>query len=85
MLTARFNLPGALLALGLAAAPVLAGEPPRLTANDFDCLFEMLHVKAQPWATTPWRTSVTVAREQAAREQKPIFFIVNTGNCLGYV
>jgi hypothetical protein len=85
MVRTRPNLAAALLALGLAAARGFADEPPRPTADDFDRLCKELHVKGQPWATIPWRTSVTAARRQAARERKPIFLVVNTGNCLGRV
>jgi hypothetical protein len=85
MARTRLHLPAALLALSLAAAPAPADEPPPLTADTFNRLREQLHVKGQPWATIPWRTSVTAAREQAARERKPIFLVVNTGNCLGRV
>jgi hypothetical protein len=85
MMTIRLHVPAALLALGLIAAPMLAAEPSRLTDNEFKALFKQLHLKNQPWATVPWRTSVTDARMQAAREHKPIFLVVNTGNCLGWV
>ena len=75
----------ALAGLCLLVTRATAEEPPRLSDADFDGLVRRLHVKNQPWATIPWRTSVTAAREEAARDQKPIFLIVNTGNCLGYV
>lgn len=80
-----FCLTAALLTFGLAVAPAFADEPTPLTVEQFDRLSKLLHVKGQPWATIPWRTSVTAARAQAAREQKPIFLVVNTGNCLGWV
>ncbi len=64
----------------------VAAEPgPAITAGQFERLAKELHVKNQPWATAPWKRSVTEAREQAAREKKPIFLVVNTGNCLGWV
>jgi hypothetical protein len=47
-------------------------------------LCQQLHVKRQPWASIPWQTSLTAARQKAARERKPIFFNVNTGNALGF-
>jgi hypothetical protein len=74
----------ALLVLCLALPHVVAGEPVRLSAGEFDRLVEQLHVKNQPWASIPWQTNVTEARRLAASQQKPIFLVVNTGNCLGY-
>jgi hypothetical protein len=86
-----------LLALALATpALALAGDakpgkqrraaaPPALTETEFRSLFERLHVKNQPWAAAPWQVSVTAARQKAAREGKPVFLVVNTGNCLGFV
>jgi hypothetical protein len=47
-------------------------------------LCQELDVKKQPWASIPWRVSVTAARQLAAKERKPIFLVVNTGNCLGW-
>ena len=38
----------------------------------------------QPWATIGWKVSVTEARQLAAKENKPVFLVVNTGNCLGW-
>jgi len=32
-----------------------------------------------------WKVSVTEARRVAAETKKPIFLVVNTGNCLGFV
>lgn len=61
----------------------LADEPQRSDA-EFDRLCQQLHVKRQPWASIPWQTSLTAARQKAARERKPIFFNVNTGNALGF-
>jgi hypothetical protein len=72
----------ALFALTFAES-ALADEP-RLTDPEFARLVKQLHVKNQPWASIHWQTSVTEARRQAAREQKPIFFNVNTGNALGF-
>ena len=52
---------------------------------EFETLREELHVKNQPWAAVPWKVSVTEARRVAAETKKPIFLVVNTGNCLGFV
>jgi hypothetical protein len=51
---------------------------------EFVRLCQELDVKKQPWANIPWRMSVTAARQLAAKERKPIFLVVNTGNCLGW-
>jgi hypothetical protein len=74
----------ALFALGLAVPRTSAGEPAGLSVAEFDRLFPQLHVKSRTWASVPWQTSVTAARKLAARDKRPIFFVVNTGNCLGY-
>jgi hypothetical protein len=80
---ARLRLLTTLLAFGLAQGAAFADEP-RLSDAEFARLVKQLHVKSQPWASLPWQTSLTEARKQAAREKKPIFFNVNTGNCLGF-
>lgn len=72
------------IVLGVASLHVVAGEPVSLSGEEFNRLFEQLHVKNQPWAGIPWQTNVTEARRLAAREHKSIFMVVNTGNCLGY-
>jgi hypothetical protein len=79
----RVQLLTALLAFGLAVGPAVADELP-LSDAEFARLARQLHVKSQTWASVPWHTSVTEARKQAARDKKPIFFVVNTGNCLGF-
>lgn len=69
----------------LAQALAQQGADPGISAAEFESLWRGLHVKSQPWATIPWRTSVTEARTLAAESHKPIFMMVNTGNCLGFV
>ncbi len=76
----RVCLLATLVAFSLSQGASLA-EGPRLSDEEFARLAKRLHVKSQPWASIPWQTSVTEARRQAAREEKPIFFNVNTGNC----
>jgi hypothetical protein len=77
--------------LGLHATPrggpALAQEKggPGLSAAEFESLWRDLHVRRQPWATIPWRASVTEARALAAETHRPIFMVVNSGNCLGFV
>jgi hypothetical protein len=66
--------------------PLGAEERPtdRLPMAEFAQLSRELQLKNQPWAAIPWKVSVTEARRVAARERKPIFLVVNTGNCLGW-
>ena len=77
------------LAVGLASlafstASVL-GDEPGLSRAEFDRLQKVLSLKNQPWAAIPWKNNLPEARAQAAKEKKPIFMVVNTGNCLGFV
>ncbi len=55
-----------------------------LSEAEFGPLSRELDLKNQPWTGIRWKVSVTEARQVAAREQKPIFLVVNTGNCLGW-
>ena len=50
---------------------------------EYQELKTILDVKNQPWATIPWKYSITEARKLAATSKKPIFMVVNTGNALG--
>jgi hypothetical protein len=56
-----------------------------LSLAEFKELRPILDVKNQPWTTIPWKYSITEARKLAAATKKPIFMVVNTGNCLGCV
>jgi len=56
-----------------------------LSVAEFKELKSILDVKNQPWTTIPWKYSITEARKLAAAAKKPIFMVVNTGNCLGCV
>jgi hypothetical protein len=60
-------------------------DEPALTRTEFDRLHKELDLQNQPWATIPWKVTLTEARESAAKHGKPIFLVVNTGNCLGFV
>lgn len=77
-----------LAALGLAAGltrDLAAAEKPvvPLSPAEFDKLKPILDLKNQPWATIPWKYSITEACKLAAATNKPIFMVVNTGNALG--
>ncbi len=54
-----------------------------LSLAEFKELKSILDVKNQPWTTIPWKYSITEARRLAAATKKPIFMVINTGNCLG--
>lgn len=54
-----------------------------LSLAEFKELKPILDVKNQPWTTIPWKYSITEARKLAAAAKKPIFMVINTGNCLG--
>ena len=56
-----------------------------LSDSEFTSIFKQLDFKSQPWATIPWKVSVSEARAFAAKSGKPMFMVVNTGNCLGFV
>jgi hypothetical protein len=60
-------------------------KPATLGLAEFQKLKPLLDVKNQPWATIPWKYSITEARKLAAKTRKPIFMVINTGNCLGCV
>ena len=47
-------------------------------------LFDELRQK-EKWLTIPWKIDILEAREQAAREGKPLFMWAMNGNPLGCV
>jgi hypothetical protein len=57
---------------------------PRVPDADFERLRRALDLRAQPWARIPWRVSLDEARAAAAREGKPLFLQINTGNPVGF-
>ena len=56
-----------------------------VSKSEYEQIRERLRLKNQPWASVPWEVNLTAARRRAAAEGKPVFLVVNTGNCLGYV
>jgi hypothetical protein len=69
-----------------AAEDARAGGPGPAAGLDpveYKELKPILDIKNQPWATVPWKYSITEARKLAAAARKPIFMVVNTGNALG--
>jgi hypothetical protein len=67
----------------LAGATSLGEEPPagRIAADQFGKLHEMIRVRPdeQRFWQIPWHLTITAAREQAAREGKPIFVWAGAG------
>jgi len=55
-----------------------------LSEAEFQRLAPKLQLRGGMW-DLPWQVSITEARRVALREQKLIFMIVNTGNCIGFV
>lgn len=53
--------------------------------SEFEQLRQELDLKRQLWASIPWKVTLTEARKAASKQKKPIFMVVNTGNCLGFV
>ena len=72
---------------GMAFPSLAATEEPKekhLSVADF----EKLHRELQPpkdelWRSIPWHVSILEGRDQAAREKKPIFVWVASGEPLG--
>jgi hypothetical protein len=71
----------------VAAAPsAWADEARGLTAAEFERLHQQLRPPAdEGWREVPWKLSVLEARDQAAREKKPVFMLVRSGHPLGCV
>ena len=58
--------------------------PDGISNAEYDQLHKELQLKGKPWASIPWKGSVTEARELALKEKKPIFMMVDTGNPIGF-
>ena len=61
-----------------------ADQPASLSLADFDKLHKELQPpKGELWRSIPWQVSIIEARELAAKEKKPIFVWVASGEPLG--
>ena len=61
-----------------------ADQPAGLSPADFDKLHKELQPpKDELWRSIPWHVSIVEAREAAAKEKKPIFVWVASGEPLG--
>ncbi len=57
--------------------------PDGLTVEEFEKLHRQLQPpKDEAWRSIPWRVSLLEARDQAAREQKPLFIWAMDGHPL---
>ena len=62
----------------------LLGADPGLSTAEFERLHAALQPEADaPWRTIPWRVSLLAARQEAAKQQKPIFIWAMDGHPLG--
>jgi hypothetical protein len=83
--TVRRLIVPALAALGMTISASLADEAGGLAAADFEKLLQELHSPREAWQSIPWRLSLLEAREQAAKEKKPIYMLARAGHPLGCV
>jgi hypothetical protein len=63
-----------------------AQEGQGLSAAEFERLHRLLRPsREEAWPQLPWKLSLLEARDQAAREKKPVFLLVRSGHPLGCV
>jgi len=66
------------MAVGLA---LQAADPNPVPPDQWEALHKMVlpHDGELNWAAVPWRTSITLARHQAAAADKPLCIYADTG------
>jgi len=65
---------------------IRAQEAQGLSAAEFERLHRLLRPSREAaWQQLPWKLSLLEARDQAAREKKPVFLLVRSGHPLGCV
>jgi hypothetical protein len=74
-----------LFALGGAVSMGLLSAGPLDEAGFADLHDRLKPPAEEAWRTLPWQESVTKARAIAAREKKPVYMLVRSGNPLGCV
>jgi RNA polymerase sigma factor (sigma-70 family) len=87
-IAAAMVIAATLVGAGGAAAfqafrPPLLVPDTGLSVEEFEKLRKECSIHSAPWATIPWKVSISEARSQALKEKKPIFMLVDTGNPLG--
>jgi hypothetical protein len=70
-----------------ATLPVVRSQEAQgLSAAEFEKLHRLLRPsREEAWQQLPWKLSLLEARDQAAREKKPVFLLVRSGHPLGCV
>ena len=86
--TAAILIVTAIIAWGVLTRALPAAEPTAGEGGLAPGEFEKLHKELQPprdelWRTIPWQASILEGRQRAAREKKPIFVWVASGEPLG--
>ena len=69
------------LTVGLSNGELRADDPKSISPSQFDKLHKMVRVQPdeQRFWQIPWKLTITEAREQAAKEGKPIFVWAGAG------
>ena len=87
MTSTRFVAAALVGAACISLCPVascFAQEPARLTLAEFKKLHqELLPPRDELWRSIPWHVSILEGREQAAKNKKPLFVWVASGEPLG--
>jgi hypothetical protein len=88
MFLIKSRVAAALLAAGAAFGVTTLAAQDKGVAGLTAAEFEKLHKELQPprdelWRSIPWQVSIVEGRELAAREKKPIFVWVASGEPLG--
>lgn len=75
----------AVLVLGIAGAVFAQGREAELSWERFEELHRALAPPVEAWRALPWHTSVLEAQGEAAREKRPVYMLVRSGQPLGCV
>jgi hypothetical protein len=62
-----------------------ADNPSGLSPAEFAKLHKELQAPREAWQSIPWKLSILDARDQAAKEKKPVYMLVRSGHPLGCV
>lgn len=75
----------ATIVLAGAGAAYAQSEGAEFTWSQFQALHDQLAPPEQAWRALPWHTSLLQAQALAAREKKPVYMLVRSGQPLGCV